>query len=477
MMESNQEERMLSSAVSSMVGKTVMMSGWVQSVRRMGKILFLDLRDRDGITQLVISPDHAEVFKTAAAIRTEWVIRVRGEVKQRGEKQVNPNIVSGTVEMLVHELSILNTAETPPFPLEERVTVGEDIRLTYRYLDLRRERMQRNMRMRHAIVRFIRDFLSDRGFTEIETPILTKGTPEGAREYIVPSRLYPGNFYVLPQSPQQFKQLLMVAGMERYFQIARCFRDEDQRGDRQPEFTQLDLEMSFTSQEEIFELMETLFTTLVETLFSEKHLTAKPWPRLTYAEAMERYKSDKPDLRKNPKDPNELAFAFITDFPLFTKDVRGGITSEHHPFTMPAVEDIGRLEKEPLKVRSQSYDMVLNGNEIGSGSIRIHDRDLQNRIFQLLGLSDEGIAERFGHMLRAFTYGAPPHGGIAPGIDRIVMLLMNEPNIREVMAFPKTGDARDLLMGAPSPLPKEQVASVHIRTTEEESPADAEPSP
>ncbi|MFA6512371.1 MAG: aspartate--tRNA ligase [Patescibacteria group bacterium] len=456
-------QRILSSTIKDAVGAPAMMAGWVQSVRKMGKILFIDLRDKDGITQLVVNPESA-AQATARRIRPEWVIGVRGSVKDRGEAHVNEKIASGTVEMAVDEIEVLNEALTPPFEIDDRKDVSEEIRLQYRYLDLRHERMQKNIRMRHDIVRYMRTFLSDRDFTEIETPTLTKGTPEGAREYVVPSRLYPGNFYVLPQSPQQFKQLLMVAGFERYFQFARCFRDEDQRGDRQPEFTQLDLEMSFIQQDDILALMEELFTSLVETLYPHKHITKKPWPRITYAEAMKQYHTDKPDLRIHPDDPDELAFAFVTDFPLFEKTADGKLASAHHPFTMPAAEDLETFEEHPLTANSQAYDMVLNGNEIGSGSIRIHNRDLQNRIFKTLGLPDDEIEQRFGHMLRAFEYGAPPHGGMAPGIDRIVMLLQNEPNIREVMAFPKTGDARDLMMGAPSEIPEEQIASVHIQT-------------
>lgn len=456
-------KRLLSSSLAECVGKSVFVAGWVHAVRKMGKILFIDLRDRDGLLQLVIGPDAGQQFALAATLRPEWVIGVSGEVRQRGEEHVNAKIASGTVEIAVRDIAVYSASKTPPFEIAGPKEPGEEVRLTYRYVDLRRKRMQRNIRMRHAVVRFLRNFLSDRDFVEVETPYLTKGTPEGAREFIVPSRLYPGKFYVLPQSPQQFKQLLMVAGMERYFQIARAFRDEDQRGDRQAEHTQLDLEMSFVTQEQIFALTEELFTAMVDELFPGKTITEKPWPRISYEEAMRTYKTDKPDLRKDPKNPDELAFAFITDFPLFTKTKDGALTSEHHPFTMPREEDIGKLESDPLAVRSQSYDLVLNGNELASGSIRIHERELQQKVFRALGLTEEEVERRFGHILRAFEYGAPPHGGIAPGIDRLVMILMDEPNIREVIAFPKTGDARDLMMGAPSELPAEQLASVHVQ--------------
>jgi aspartyl-tRNA synthetase len=292
--------------------------------------------------------------------------------------------------------------------------------------------------------------------------VLTKGTPEGAREFLVPSRLHAGEFYVLPQSPQQFKQLLMVAGVEKYFQVARCFRDEDQRGDRQPEFTQLDMEMSFVTQEDVLELAERMMIGMAKAVVPQKKIAKKPFPRIPYRECMTKYGTDKPDLRKDPSDPDELAFAWVVDFPLFEDDGHGGITTAHHPFCMPHPDDIGLLENEPLKVRAWSYDLVLNGYELSSGSIRIHQRDLQDRIFRILGLSGKEISARFGHMLEAFEYGAPPHGGLAPGIDRLVMLLANEPNIREAIPFPKTGDARDLMMGAPSDIEPVRLEEAHI---------------
>ncbi len=324
--------------------------------------------------------------------------------------------------------------------------------------------MRKNLELRARMIRFCREYLTKQGFLEVETPTLVKGTPEGSREFLVPSRLHSGKFYVLPQAPQQFKQLLMVAGIERYFQVARCYRDEDARGDRQVEFTQLDAELSFTDQEEILQLFEGLMTEMVAEVVPEKQLTQTPFPRLTYAEAMQKYGTDKPDLRKNPNDPNELAFCWIVNFPLFETDDQGRLQTAHHPFCMPHPDDVGKMDTEPLTVRAQSYDLVLNGYELSSGSIRIHDQELQRKIFSVLGLSETEIQEKFGHMLEAFQYGAPPHGGMAPGLDRLAMILCNEPSIREVIAFPKTGDARDPLMGAPSSLPPEQIAEAHIRS-------------
>jgi aspartyl-tRNA synthetase len=358
----------------------------------------------------------------------------------------------------------LSKSETLPLSIEgDGYDIGEEVRMKYRYLDLRRERLKNNLIMRHKVIKFCRDFLNDEGFIEIETPILTKGTPEGAREYLVPSRIYPDQFYVLPQSPQQFKQLLMVAGFERYFQIARCFRDEDQRGDRQPEFTQLDFEMSFVERGDILTYTEKMFKTLVAELFPEKTLSAENFPILTYAEAQEKYHSDKPDLRQDKNNPNELAFAWIVDFPMFEKKQDGTIDAMHHPFCAVHPDDVDKLDSDPLSVRADSYDLVLNGYELSSGSIRIHQKDFQQKIFRLLGISEEMQQKKFGHMLEAFEYGAPPHGGFAPGIDRVIMLLLGEPNIREVIAFPKTGDAKDLMVGAPSPLPEKTLLEANIK--------------
>ncbi|MFA4817478.1 MAG: aspartate--tRNA ligase [Parcubacteria group bacterium] len=459
-------ERTLIADAPNRIGQNVKLSGWVNVRRDHGKLVFIDLRDRSGTVQMVIIPDKEEAAKIAKDIRSEYVIEVEGLVKQRPGGAKNEKLPTGGVEIEVEKITILNEAKTPPFEINEDTKgIHEDIRLKYRYLDLRSERMKNNIIMRSKIVKYIRDFYAEKGFIEIETPILTKGTPEGAREYIVPSRLHGGKFYVLPQSPQQFKQLLMVAGFEKYFQITKCFRDEDQRGDRQPEFTQLDVEMSFPESNIIRELFEECLVGIVKEFFPEKKITQIPFPEIEYQEAMEKYGSDKPDLRENKDDPNELAFCWILNFPLFEKNKEGLLTSSHHPFTAPFDEDIELLEKAPEKVRAKAYDIALNGYEIGGGSIRIHKKDLQHKIFEILGLDEETIQTRFGHILEAFKYGTPPHGGIAPGIDRLLMILMNEPNIREVMAFPKTGEAEDLMMGAPSELTKEQLSEVSIAIT------------
>lgn len=336
--------------------------------------------------------------------------------------------------------------------------------MEYRYLDLRDPKMQQNLTKRSKVLRFLNNYFKDNGFVEIETPNLTKGTPEGAREFVVPSRKHPGKFYVLPQSPQQFKQLLMVAGLERYFQIARCFRDEDSRGDRQPEFTQLDVEMSFIEEEDVLEIIEGMMIKLIETIFPEKKFSKKPFPRLDYDEMMTKYNSDKPDLREDKNNPDELAFAWIVNMPLLEySETEKKWVSSHHPFTSPKNTDPKSLDMDKLgKIKAKAYDLVLNGYEISGGSIRIHKRDLQNKIFEILGLTAPEIEARFGHILKAFEYGAPPHGGIALGLDRLLMILMNESSIREVMAFPKTGDDRDLMMGAPSQVSEKQLKELGI---------------
>ncbi|KAA0205760.1 aspartate--tRNA ligase [Candidatus Uhrbacteria bacterium] len=447
------------------IGEEVLLQGWVHVRRDMGKLAFLDLRDRSGIAQVVLVPAELSERGKAAMkeLRPEFCVTVTGVIQKRGEMQVNPNVPTGGIEILAKDVEILNAAKTPPFELEDTSGISEELRLKYRYLDLRSSRMLRNLELRDKVITFFRSYLHARGFLEVETPNLTKGTPEGSREYLVPSRLHPGRFYVLPQSPQQFKQLLMVGGIERYFQIARCFRDEDQRGDRQPEFTQLDIELSFVDREDVLSLIEGMMIELVKAVTLNKRISQVPFPRLSYAETMEKYGSDKPDLRKDKNDPDELAFAWIVDFPMFEKSDAGGIQAVHHPFTSPLPEDRDVLDRDPLKTRANAYDLVLNGYEIFGGSIRIHQRELQNRVFELLGLDADTIEERFGHMLEAFEYGAPPHGGIASGLDRIVMILANEPNIREVIPFPKTGDARDLLMGAPSEIEETRLKEAHIQ--------------
>ena len=567
------------------VGERVRLAGWVNRRRDHGGLIFIDLRDRWGITQVAFRPEEAELFGQAEELRPEWSISIEGEVAKRPEGNENPELSTGEIEISATGLRVLNRSETPPFEIDRERPVDEMLRLKYRYLDLRRKRMQENIIFRDRVVKHMRSYLAERDFVEVETPLLTASSPEGARDYLVPARLYPGQFYALPQSPQQFKQLLMVAGFERYFQIARALRDEDQRGDRQPEHTQLDIEMSYTTQEEVLALVEGLFTEIVEG-YTEKRILHKPFPRLTFEEAMSRYGTDKPDLRFGLEiqdvsetvggsgfkvfssaverggsvrgfavnglgdlsrreideltgvavtggarglahlkvgaeglsgpiakffsaeeggalketlgagegdymffvadvdavvfeslnrlrlhlrdrlglaDPDVLALAWVTDFPLFEwNEDEGRIEPMHHMFTMPREEDLPLLDSDPLKVIGQLYDLVANGTELASGSIRIHRPDIQQKVFSTIGISEEEAHNRFGAMLTAFRYGAPPHGGIAPGVDRLIMLLRDEPNIREVMAFPKTQTARDEMMDAPGPVAEEQLKELHI---------------
>jgi aspartyl-tRNA synthetase len=429
-------------------------------------MVFFDFRDRSGKVQGVVLPNRPEVIEIAKTTRNEFVVAVTGMVNERPEKNKQEGKVNGDIELEILAIEILNTAEPMPFDIGgDTREVNEETRLKYRYLDLRSDRMQKNIRARDAIITFFRDYMHRHGFVEIETPMMMKGTPEGSREYIIPSRLHPGKFYVLPQSPQQFKQLSMVAGFERYFQIARCMRDEDQRGDRQPEFTQLDFEMSFVVQEDILQYTERMFIELVGKLYPEKKISRVPFPRLTYDESMSKYGSDKPDLRVNKEDPNELAFAWVLDFPMFETLEDGSIQAAHHPFCSVKPEDKEKFMNgtDLMSIHANAYDLVLNGYELSSGSIRIHDSAEQKQVFNLLGISEEEQQSKFGHMLEAFKYGAPPHGGFAPGVDRIVMLLQNEPNIREVIAYPKTGEGRDPMMGAPSTVSEKQLREAHIR--------------
>lgn len=478
------------------LGEKVKVCGWVNKIRSHGKLIFFDLRDRSGLVQIIFTPDlkskipegeqvpygagknqKSKIYELATGIRPEWVIEVVGEVHKRPKGMANPKMATGEIEILAENLEVLARAKTLPFPIDTSgYEISEETRLHYRYLDLRRERLNRNLQIRQKSIQFMRDFLQKEEFLEVETPILTKSTPEGARDFLVPSRLYPGKFYALPQSPQQYKQLLIVAGLEKYFQIARCLRDEDPRADRQPEHTQLDIEMSFVAHEDVLNLTERLYIDLVKKLFPEKKITEIPFPRLTYKEAMEKYKTDKPDLRKEKNNPDELSFCFITDFPMFEwheKEKRWG--AMHHPFTLPFAfptfegqdrewqsEKIKEFKKHPEKILAHQYDFSLNGFEIGGGSIRNTNLALLTAVFEVLGHKKSEIRKNFAHYFEAFSYGVPPHGGIALGIDRFLAILLNEPNIREVIAFPKTGDSRDLMMDVPTKVSNDQLKELHI---------------
>ncbi|MBI1984962.1 MAG: aspartate--tRNA ligase [Candidatus Wildermuthbacteria bacterium] len=459
-------ERILTAQTPAKKGETVKVAGWIANRRDHGKIIFLDLRDSTGTLQMVITPEQKETYEKAKDIRSEWVVQAEGKVQERPEGMKNQEIETGSVELSIENIEIFSKAETPPFPIDTQgYEVGEEARLQYRYLDLRRARLKKNLLLRHQVLQFMRNFLSKEGFVEIETPMLTKSTPEGARDFVVPSRLYPGTFYALPQSPQQYKQLLQVAGFERYFQIARCFRDEDPRADRQPEFTQLDLEMSFVEREDVMELTERLLIDIVKTLYPEKKIQDIPFPRVSYKDAVKQHGNDRPDLRKNKEDQNLLAFCWIVDFPFFEKDEKGAWTFTHNPFSSPKREYMQNLmaKKNIGEIIATQYDIVLNGVEIGGGSIRNHNPEALEKVFEIMGYTPEQIQANFGHMLKAFSYGAPPHGGIAWGFDRLISLLQLEPNIREVIAFPKTGDSRDLLMQSPSELAETQLKELHLQ--------------
>jgi len=453
-------KRTLSINTTKYLDKKVKVSGWAESIRSHGKIIFIDLRDISGIVQLVCSSEMAK------DIRPEWVIEIEGKVSKRPAKMVNPKIETGKIEISVEQLKVLSKAKTLPFSIEgDGYDISEEKRMKYRYLDLRRARMKKNMIERQRVINFVRQNLIDQGFVEIETPILTKSTPEGARDFIVPSRVQPGKFYALPQSPQQYKQLLQIAGFEKYFQIARCLRDEDPRGDRQPEHTQLDIEMSFVKQGDVMDLIEKLFIEIVKKLYPEKKIQEIPFPRISYQKAMEKYKTDRPDLRKNKDNPDLLAFCWVVDFPFFEKNDKGKWTFTHNPFSAPKPEFIkDLLNKKNIKnILTTQYDIVLNGLEVGGGSIRNYQLEALEKVFEIIGYKKNEIKENFGHMLEAFQYGVPPHGGIAPGLDRLLSILLKEPNIREVIAFSKTGDGRDLMMDSPSEVSAEQLKELKIK--------------
>ncbi len=460
------KKRTLIGELQNHVGEEITLKGWVDVRRDHGKLIFLDIRDASGTVQAVALPNHAEAREACAGLRDEWVVKVVGKVNPRPEKMVNPDIQNGSVEIELLEVKVLSEAETPVFDVRgDGREIGEENRLKYRYLDLRRPRMQKNLLARHKVIKHIRDYLSEKGFIEVETPILTKSTPEGARDYVVPSRVYQGKFYALPQSPQQYKQLLMTSGVEKYFQIARCMRDEDTRGDRQPEFTQADMEMAFVEEEDIMALNEALLIEIVTTLYPEKKIQQIPFPRITYKESMEKYGTDRPDVRADKNDPNLLAFAWVVDFPFFEKTPEGKWTFTHNPFSAPKPAHAEALyKKENIgDILATQYDIALNGFEIGGGSIRNHRPEALKKVLEILGYEEERIQENFGHMLAAFSHGAPPHGGIAWGLDRFLMLLQGEESIREVIAFPKTGEGRDLMMDAPSEIEEKQLKELGIK--------------
>jgi len=436
-------------------GQTVTLSGWINSLRISGKIGFLDLRDRYGKTQVFLNKDLAKDYRN---LNREDILQITGLVKVRPESQVKGS-GTGEIELSATEIKILKEVPTLPIELDEGIQSNEDTRLKYRYIDLRREPMQNNLLIRHKLLKSIRDFLDKDDFLEIETPILSKSTPEGARDYIVPARNSPGQFFALPQSPQVYKQLLMVAGTDKYFQIARCFRDEDLRADRQPEFTQLDMELSFVEEEDIYTLNEQLMKHVFKNVLDEELET--PFPRMTYAETMKKYGNDKPDTRTDTG--KKYSFLWVTDFPMFefSKEENRHMAM-HHPFTSPNLEDVKHLHTDKDKIRSRGYDLVLNGFEIGGGSIRIHDDKLQADVFKSLGLSEKEAQEKFGFLLEALKF-APPHGGIAFGIDRWAMIMADEESIREVIAFPKNKDAKCLMMDSPSSASDEQLKEVHIK--------------
>jgi len=454
------------------IDKEVIVKGWVDKYRSHGKMVFLDLRDVSGILQVVfLSNLDEEILNIAKSLAEEYVIEIKGKINKRPDNNIKEDMVTGTIEMEALEIKIISKCKPLPIPIDgDGYDINEEKRLKYRYLDLRRKRLNNNIKMRQALSIFIRNYLSEKGFFEIETPIMTKSTPEGARDFLVPSRLQTGEFYALPQSPQQYKQLLMIAGFEKYFQLARCFRDEDLRSDRLFELTQMDLEMSFVDQEDILSLIEPMMIEISEKVFNKK-IKEIPFPRITYAEAMEKYNNDRPDLRE---EGDELAFCWVVDFPMFERQQKGNLDAVHHPFTSLQDKDLEEFKKmedfdeeKLLNMKAKQYDLVLNGSEIMGGSIRTHDRNVLKRTFEVLGHSPEGVEEKFGHLLEAFDYGVPPHGGIAAGFDRMMQAFLGEKNIRDVVAFPTNTAGVTSVMDAPSKVSDDQLKELGIKVIKE----------
>ena len=458
-------KRILNKQTPTLMGEKVNIAGWVHTVRAHGKIIFIDLRDRTGTVQVVFTPSFPEALEISKSLHPEWVVEIEGKVNKRPEKMVNLNLETGGIEIEAESIRVLSEAKTLPFPVETDGTeLNEELRLKYRYLDLRRNRLANNLKKRFQTLQFFRNYLEKEGFVEIETPILTKSTPEGARDFLVPSRFTTGEFYALPQSPQQYKQFLMVAGLEKYFQVARCFRDEDARANRQAEFTQLDIETSFMNQEEIMQTIEKLMIETVAHVFPEKKIMKEPFPIITYKEAMEKYGIDKPDIRENKNARDQLAFLWVVDFPMFEwseKDKRWDAI--HHPFTRPKEEDPEKIKGDPGIIPAFQYDLVLNGEEVGGGSLRSYKREILEAVFEVMGHKMDDIRTKFGHLLDSFEFGVPPHGGLAIGFERFLSILLNEENIREVMAFPKAGESRDLMMNAPANVTENQLKELHLK--------------